>query len=87
MPAANPRADLNAGAVYPPGNVGPRRHHRPTGGNIKGPELLNKYVERMYSEIEENRFLQVSYANGDKNIVGFRGGEPATRRPQVRRGP
>src|SRR5437899_87520 len=60
--------------------------------NIKGPELLNKYVgeterkireifikamiaatvEAMYSLSEENRFLEVTYANGDKEVLYFK---------------
>src|SRR5260221_420969 len=62
--------------------------------NIKGPELLNKYVgeterqireifqrakekieetvRRMYDESDENRFLEVTYANGDKEILYFK---------------
>ncbi|HET7477292.1 MAG TPA: proteasome ATPase [Dermatophilaceae bacterium] len=29
-------------------------------------------VERMYSEIDENRFLEVTYANGDKEVLYFK---------------
>jgi hypothetical protein len=29
-------------------------------------------VERMYTESEENRFLEVTYANGDKEVLYFK---------------
>ena len=34
--------------------------------------MIQAAVERMYSEIEENRFLEVTYANGDKEILYFK---------------
>ncbi len=34
--------------------------------------MINATVERMYSEIDENRFLEVTYANGDKEVMYFR---------------
>jgi proteasome-associated ATPase len=34
--------------------------------------MIQRTVERMYSEIEENRFLEVTYANGDKEVLYFR---------------
>jgi proteasome-associated ATPase len=34
--------------------------------------MIQRTVERMYSEIEENRFLEVTYANGDKEILYFK---------------
>ena len=34
--------------------------------------MIQRTVERMYSEIEENRFLEVTYANGDKEVLYFK---------------
>jgi proteasome-associated ATPase len=34
--------------------------------------MIQSVVERMYSESEENRFLEVTYANGDKEVLYFK---------------
>ncbi|MDT4929688.1 MAG: proteasome-associated ATPase [Pseudonocardiales bacterium] len=34
--------------------------------------MIQHTVERMYTETEENRFLEVTYANGDKEILYFK---------------
>ncbi len=34
--------------------------------------MIQHTVERMYAETEENRFLEVTYANGDKEVLYFR---------------
>ena len=34
--------------------------------------MIQRAVERMYSEEDENRFLEVTYANGDKEILYFK---------------
>jgi proteasome-associated ATPase len=34
--------------------------------------MIQHTVERMYSEVEENRFLEVTYANGDKETLYFK---------------
>jgi proteasome-associated ATPase len=34
--------------------------------------MIQTTVERMYEETEENRFLEVTYANGDKEVLYFR---------------
>jgi proteasome-associated ATPase len=34
--------------------------------------MIQRTVERMYSESEENRFLEVTYANGDKETLYFK---------------
>ena len=34
--------------------------------------MIEKVVDRMYAEIEENRFLEVTYANGDKEVMYFK---------------
>jgi proteasome-associated ATPase len=34
--------------------------------------MIEKVVDRMYAEIDDNRFLEVTYANGDKEIMYFK---------------
>jgi proteasome-associated ATPase len=34
--------------------------------------MITATVERMYTESEENRFLEVTYANGDKEVLYFK---------------
>jgi proteasome-associated ATPase len=34
--------------------------------------MIQRAVERMYSETEENQFLEVTYANGDKEVLYFK---------------
>ncbi len=34
--------------------------------------MIQRVVERMYSETDENRFLEVTYANGDKEVLYFK---------------
>nr|WP_244328559.1 proteasome ATPase [Yimella sp. cx-51] len=35
-------------------------------------DMIQATVERMYAEIDENRFLEVTYASGDKEILYFK---------------
>jgi proteasome-associated ATPase len=44
------------------------------GGNRKAciDAMIERVVERMYDETEENRFLEVTYANGDKETLYFK---------------
>ncbi|HVV31039.1 MAG TPA: proteasome ATPase [Mycobacteriales bacterium] len=35
-------------------------------------QMIQRTVERMYAETDENRFLEVTYANGDKEVLYFR---------------
>jgi proteasome-associated ATPase len=44
------------------------------GGNRKAcvDAMIQRVVERMYDESEENRFLEVTYANGDKETLYFK---------------
>ncbi len=35
-------------------------------------EMIARVVERMYSESDENRFLEVTYASGDKEVLYFK---------------
>ena len=39
--------------------------------------MIQRTVERMYSESNENRFLEVTYANGDKEVLYFGTSTPA----------
>jgi len=34
--------------------------------------MIEKIVDRMYAEIDDNRFLEVTYANGDKEVLYFK---------------
>ncbi|HET6754840.1 MAG TPA: proteasome ATPase [Jiangellaceae bacterium] len=47
-----------------------QENHRSVDATVEG--MIQRAVERMYSEIEENRFLEVTYANGDKEVLYFR---------------
>ncbi|RMI32299.1 proteasome ATPase [Nocardia stercoris] len=43
------------------------------GDRIKCVEtMIERVVERMYDESEDNRFLEVTYANGDKEVLYFK---------------
>ncbi|TDV44905.1 proteasome ATPase [Actinophytocola oryzae] len=44
------------------------------GGDTKATidAMIQHTVERMYEETEDNRFLEVTYANGDKEVLYFR---------------
>ncbi len=35
-------------------------------------DMIQRTVERMYTESDENRFLEVTYANGDKEVLYFK---------------
>ena len=39
-------------------------------GTVAG--MIQATVERMYTETDENRFLEVTYANGDKEVLYFK---------------
>ena len=34
--------------------------------------MIQRTVERMYTESEDNQFLEVTYANGDKEVLYFK---------------
>ena len=44
------------------------------GGAVRRPSplVIQRTVERMYTETDENRFLEVTYANGDKEVLYFK---------------
>src|SRR5207248_10514958 len=47
---------------------------RENGGDAQGAvdRMINGTIEAMYSLSEENRFLEVTYANGDKEVLYFK---------------
>ena len=49
----------------------PRRVRRTTAPPASA-AMIQATVERMYTETEENRFLEVTYANGDKEVLYFK---------------
>jgi proteasome-associated ATPase len=44
------------------------------GGSVEATveAMIHAVVDRMYSEIDENRFLEVTYAGGDKEVLYFK---------------
>ena len=49
----------------------PRRVRAATASRASS-AMIQRVVERMYDETEENRFLEVTYANGDKETLYFK---------------
>ncbi|MEO3824480.1 proteasome ATPase [Actinomadura sp. B10D3] len=47
-----------------------KEHGNSTEATIEA--MIQRTVERMYTESEENRFLEVTYANGDKEVLYFK---------------
>ncbi|TDC58703.1 proteasome ATPase [Actinomadura sp. GC306] len=47
-----------------------KEHGGSTAATIEA--MIQATVERMYTESEENRFLEVTYANGDKEVLYFK---------------
>jgi proteasome-associated ATPase len=47
-----------------------KEHGSSRGGTVDA--MIQRVVERMYTESEENRFLEVTYANGDKEVLYFK---------------
>ncbi|MEE1823692.1 proteasome ATPase, partial [Streptomyces sp. BE20] len=47
-----------------------KEHDGSVGATVEA--MIQSVVERMYSETEENRFLEVTYANGDKEVLYFK---------------
>jgi proteasome-associated ATPase len=45
-------------------------HDNSPAATIQG--MIQRTVERMYTETEDNRFLEVTYANGDKEVLYFK---------------
>ncbi len=47
-----------------------KEHDGSADATVEG--MIQRVVERMYTETEENRFLEVTYANGDKEVLYFK---------------
>ncbi|MEG3632039.1 proteasome ATPase [Streptomyces poriticola] len=47
-----------------------KEHGGDKGSTVQG--MIQTAVEQMYAETEENRFLEVTYANGDKEVLYFK---------------
>jgi proteasome-associated ATPase len=47
-----------------------KEHDGSADATVEG--MIQRVVERMYTESEENRFLEVTYANGDKEVLYFK---------------
>jgi len=47
-----------------------KEHEGSVGATVAA--MIQAVVERMYTETEENRFLEVTYANGDKEVLYFK---------------
>ena len=47
-----------------------REHGENRDATVAG--MIQRTVERMYSELDENKFLEVTYANGDKEVLYFK---------------
>jgi proteasome-associated ATPase len=52
----------------------PSRRVKQTGGDqeLTIKRMVDRTIERMYAESEENRFLEVTYQNGDKETLYFK---------------
>jgi proteasome-associated ATPase len=57
-----------AGLPLHPDDV--KEHDGSADATVEG--MIQRVVERMYTETEENRFLEVTYANGDKEVLYFK---------------
>jgi proteasome-associated ATPase len=73
---ASNREDMIDPAILRPGRLDVKiKIERPDAEAAR--DIFSKYltqstVERMYTETEENRFLEVTYANGDKEVLYFK---------------
>ena len=72
-PDAEARRDIFAKYLTPTCRCTPTTCTR-TAGRPRGAvaAMIQRTVERMYTESEENQFLEVTYANGDKEILYFK---------------
>jgi proteasome-associated ATPase len=72
-PDASQAADIMTKYLNPSVPIHPEDVGR-TDGNVKTAigRMIQSTVDRMYSEADDNRFLEVTYASGDKEILYFK---------------
>ena len=72
-PDAAQAADIMAKYLNPTVPIHPEDIARASGDvRATTSRMIQSTVDRMYSEAEDNRFLEVTYANGDKEILYFK---------------
>jgi proteasome-associated ATPase len=72
-PTASQAMDVMSKYLHPSVPIHPDEVERYTGDvQLACRRMIEKTVERMYADSEENRFLEVTYASGDKEILYFK---------------
>jgi proteasome-associated ATPase len=72
-PDAAQAADIMAKYLNPNVPIHPEDVARASGDvKVTTTRMIQSTVDRMYSEAEDNRFLEVTYASGDKEILYFK---------------
>jgi proteasome-associated ATPase len=72
-PDAAQAADIMAKYLNPTVPIHPEDVARASGDvRVTTTRMIQSTIDRMYSEAEDNRFLEVTYASGDKEILYFK---------------
>jgi proteasome-associated ATPase len=72
-PDASQAADIMAKYLNPTVPIHPEDVARASGDvKVTTSRMIQSTIDRMYSEAEDNRFLEVTYASGDKEILYFK---------------
>jgi|SoiMetStandDraft_2_1073263.scaffolds.fasta_scaffold12660_3 proteasome-associated ATPase len=72
-PDAAQAADIMAKYLNPTVPIHPEDVARASGDvKVTTARMIQSTIDRMYSEAEDNRFLEVTYASGDKEILYFK---------------
>jgi proteasome-associated ATPase len=72
-PDAAQAADIMAKYLNPTVPIHPEDVARASGDvRVTTARMIQSTIDRMYSEAEDNRFLEVTYASGDKEILYFK---------------
>jgi len=72
-PDAGQAADIMAKYLNPTVPIHPEDVARASGDvRVTTSRMIQSTIDRMYSEAEDNRFLEVTYASGDKEILYFK---------------
>ena len=72
-PDAGQAADIMAKYLNPTVPIHPEDVARASGDvKVTTARMIQSTIDRMYSEAEDNRFLEVTYASGDKEILYFK---------------